>query len=160
MRGSKAQQSSVGFVAVIVVALTGCAVDPSNVETDDTQTTSDKPTGEECLAESEVSSCEALYCRWHDTLVVDAGDCTASPSEGGCFTLEGMPVGQAAEMHAYYRMQGDQLEWMLYEYDCASPFGWTECTLGAESPAGCACLCGTTTAGGDPVFCGESQLCN
>jgi hypothetical protein len=90
---------------------------------------------------------------------VNAGDCSTSLSQGGCYTLEGMPVGQAVEMHAFYRMQGDQLELMLYEYDCASPFGWTECTADAESPTECACLCWTTTVGGDQVYCGESPLC-
>lgn len=159
MDSSKNSRSSVWLTMVVVAALTGCAVDASNTGTDDTETTVDKPTGEECLAESEVSSCEALDCRWGDTLVVDVAACTTSPGAGGCFALEGMPVGQAAEMHAYWRMQGDQLEMMLWGSDCSSPFGWTECTMDAESPAACACLCGTTM-GGDEVFCGESPLCD
>jgi hypothetical protein len=126
---------------------------------EDTQTTADKPTGEECLAESSQSSCEALNCRWHDTLVLEVDACATSPGEGSCFALEGMPVGQAAEWHAYYRMQGDELEMMLYASDCSTPFGWTECTMDAESPVECACMCGTMV-GGDPVFCGESPLCD
>jgi hypothetical protein len=55
-------------------------------------------------------------------------------------------------------MQGDQIEFMLYGYDCATPLGWTECTTGVDNPAECACLC-TMTVSGDPVYCGESPLC-
>jgi hypothetical protein len=114
---------------------------------------------EQCLAESDASGCEALGCRWHETLAVDATTCTTSAGGGRCFTLGGDPVGQAAEVHAYHRLDGDQLELMLYGYDCAVPLGWTECTTGAESPAECACLC-ATTIDGETVYCGQSPLCD
>ncbi|MCY0994073.1 hypothetical protein OV203_43495 [Nannocystis sp. ILAH1] len=62
----------------------------------DTDTGGEAPTSEQCLAESQQTGCEALGCRWQETLLVpDETNCATSPGPERCFTLAGQSVGQA-----------------------------------------------------------------
>lgn len=157
-------KNSFASMLVAVLALAGCATGPGSgdgdTDSDSGTETSGNPVGpplEECLAETSQMSCNAIGCVWQETVTVDAATCETSPGEGRCFALEGESVGQVAEPHAYHRMHGDQLEFMIYGIDCRIPLGWTECDGTTNSPAECACLCSMTQ---DGVLCGESLFCD
>ncbi|KIG19408.1 hypothetical protein DB30_02689 [Enhygromyxa salina] len=147
------------LIATALVIMSACDNEPEAESGESTESGDPGPTAEACLAEPDVTSCEALGCRWHDTLAIDANACTTSAGSGRCFALEGQPVGQASEPHAYYRTEVGQLEFMIYPYDCATPQGWTECATEGDVPPECACLCAMTVSG-DPVLCGDSPLCD
>ncbi|PRQ07064.1 hypothetical protein ENSA7_32030 [Enhygromyxa salina] len=100
--------TGVTIVATALMVMSACANEPETESGESTETGATGPTSEACLAEQNATSCEALGCRWHDTLAVEANACTTSAGTGRCFALEGQPVGQASEPRAYYRTQAGE----------------------------------------------------
>jgi hypothetical protein len=150
------------FILTIMTALALAACDKEPESTVDSETESETgahagPTLEQCLAETDETSCNAIGCVWNETLTVDASTCETTPGEGRCFTLEGESVGNLWEPHAFHRMNGDVREFMIWGIDCSWPAGWTECGGTMNSPAECGCLCSDTI---DGPHCGESPACD